>query len=202
MNKTSYNQIAGQWAVVRDNSFVSELIVDFARKLKPNAEVLDIGCGTGYPIAKFLSDQGLNITGIDASEEMISLAKSHQIENSQFFVTDFFNFTSEKQYDGIIAWDSLFHFPKNKQAEIYPLIYKLLKPGGYFLFTHGKRDGEHQDKMMGHPFYYSALSKDHVCEILTELGFMIRYVHEDFMERGSHRELVVFTTKPGSTAPR
>lgn len=195
INKTSYNQIADQWAAVRDGSFVSELIIEFAKKIKPNGSVLDVGCGTGLPVAKYLSDQNLIVTGIDASDEMIKLAKFHNINNTNFSVSDFFDFNTEKRFDGIIAWDSLFHFPKEKQADIYPRVYSLLDPGGYFLFTHGNRDDEHHDQMMGHTFYYSALSKDFLCDLLVKLGFTIEYTHDDFIERGTHRTLVVLAKK-------
>lgn len=43
--------------------------------------VLDVGCGTGEPIAKFLIEAGYKLTGVDASEQMIARCKknSHRI---------------------------------------------------------------------------------------------------------------------------
>lgn len=46
---------------------INQCIVDFANNLSPNSRVLDIGCGTGYPIALYLSKQGFQVTGIDIS---------------------------------------------------------------------------------------------------------------------------------------
>lgn len=195
INKTSYNQIADQWAAVRNESFVSDLIIDFAQKIKTPGNVLDVGCGTALPNAKYLSEQGLHVTGIDASEEMIRLAKAHNIINADFYACDFFDFNPHKQFDGIIAWDSLFHFAKDQQALIYPKIFSMLKPGAHFLFTHGKLDNEHKDMMFGHPFYYSSLSKERLLDMLIRLGFQLEYSHEDFREKGSHRELVVLVKR-------
>jgi 2-polyprenyl-3-methyl-5-hydroxy-6-metoxy-1,4-benzoquinol methylase len=58
MNKSSYNKIAREWSNKRKESFVSSLVIDFANKTKPKGHVLDVGCGTGLPLAKYLSDRG------------------------------------------------------------------------------------------------------------------------------------------------
>ena len=49
LNRTSYNQIADQWAAARDNSPINTCIRTFCRLLPGNARILDIGCGTGRP---------------------------------------------------------------------------------------------------------------------------------------------------------
>ena len=195
MNRDSYNKIARQWAKVRDKSFVSKLVVDFANKLSPNASVLDIGCGTGYPLAKYLSDKQFHVTGIDIAEKMVEIAKFQKIPNADFTVSDFFDFNSTKKFDGVLAWDSFFHFPKEKQEEIYHKVGNLLNAGGYLLFTHGDADDEHIDKMMGESFYYSCLLKEKVGEILNEAGFEIEYAKKDYLENDTDRSLVVLAKK-------
>jgi 2-polyprenyl-3-methyl-5-hydroxy-6-metoxy-1,4-benzoquinol methylase len=35
--------------------------------------ILDVGCGGGIPIAKYLVEKGFRVTGIDSSEKMIRL---------------------------------------------------------------------------------------------------------------------------------
>jgi len=112
VNKESYNKIANTWADYRNESFVSQLIIDFAEKLNPQAKVLDVGCGTGVPVARFLAEKEFLVTGIDAAEKMIEIALSHQIPNAQLMVSDFFDFQPQETFDGILAWDSFFHFPK------------------------------------------------------------------------------------------
>lgn len=56
LNKESYNKIAEQWTRTRDNSFLSNLVVEFASKVKQGGNILDIGCETGFPITAYLSD--------------------------------------------------------------------------------------------------------------------------------------------------
>ncbi|MTH16756.1 class I SAM-dependent methyltransferase [Flavobacterium sp. LC2016-01] len=196
VNKKSYNKIVTEWAKIRNNSSVNKPIIDFSQKIKPNGNILDIGCGTGNPIAKYFSENYHSVIGIDFSEKMIEIAKSQEIKNAQFIVSDFFDFETDKKFDGIIAWDSLFHFPKKRQEEIYSKVYNLLLPNGYFLFTHGKeKDDEHTDQMFGEPFYYSCLSRDNVLRIMTDLGFRLEYEIENFVEENTQRDWVVLVQK-------
>ena len=45
-----------------------------ARLDTQNRHVLDLGCGAGEPIARYLIDAGCRVTGVDASSAMISLS--------------------------------------------------------------------------------------------------------------------------------
>lgn len=195
MNKNSYNNVARKWVEKRKKTAVSKLVIDFADKVVTKGKILDIGCGSGVPIATYLSERGFSVTGIDFSDEMINLAQLSNIPNTQFVNSDFLNFETIEKFDGVIAWDSLWHFPKDKQRNIYPKIGNLLRSGGYLIFTHGNIDGEHVDSMFGEPFYYSSLSKDVVFSILIENGFEIRYAYENFVEENSHRAFVVLAQK-------
>lgn len=195
LNKQSYNKIIKEWAAARNDSAINKPIVDFLERIKSNGIILDIGCGTGFPIAKYFSENNYSVTGIDVAENMIEVAKSGEIKNSEFILCDFFDFESDMEFDGILAWDSLFHFPKERQEEIYPKIYDLLVPGGYFLFTHGKKEDEHTDKMFEELFYYSCLSRINVLHLLENLGFELIYEIENFVEENVQRDWVVLVQK-------
>ncbi|CAD0007034.1 class I SAM-dependent DNA methyltransferase [Flavobacterium chungangense] len=194
-NKDSYNKIINSWINARNNTIVNKPIIDFADYINSKGTILDIGCGTGMPIAKYLSDRNFSITGVDLSAKMIEAAKSVGINNVVFCICDFFDFDSDEKFNGVIAWDSLFHFPKERQIEIYNKVYQLLAPGGYFLFTHGKKEDEHIDKMFGEQFYYSCLSKDFVLSLMKDLGFDIVYSIENFVEEKDQRDWVVLARK-------
>ncbi|GGF04133.1 class I SAM-dependent DNA methyltransferase [Flavobacterium limi] len=194
-NKDSYNKIVDSWIKARNNAIVNKPIIQFAYHINSKGTILDIGCGTGMPIAKYLSDRNFSITGIDQSSKMIETAQSAGIKNSVFHTCDFFDFETDKKFNGIIAWDSLFHFPKERQNEIYSKVYHLLAPGGYFLFTHGKEEDEHIDSMFGEQFYYSCLTKDFVLGLMKELGFEILFSIENFVEENDQRHWVVLARK-------
>ncbi|MDR0321112.1 MAG: class I SAM-dependent methyltransferase [Treponema sp.] len=233
LNKESYNKIAEQWAEDRSRISVSKLVVDFSQKIKQNGNILDIGCGTGYPIAKYLCDKGFFVTGIDISENMLKKAgeqeinnpaaeqrgmlfsrgiglgfntfitapegrgikPSPRIKNANFYLCDFFEFEPIEKYDGIIAFDSFFHFPKEKQEGIYKKVSDWLNIDGYLLFTHGKEEGETKGSMFGETFYYSALNTEKVHELLLQNGFEIELSIENYKENDTERDLVIVAKK-------
>lgn len=195
-NRISYNAICEAWSEYRNKSKINQCIVEFTRYLKPNSLVLDVGCGSGYPIASYLVDCGFEVIGIDVSEKMIERSNALQLVNSKFLVSDILDFKSEKEFDAIIAFDSLWHIPLSKQSGIYGVISSLLNVGGYLLFTHGKHEGTVVGEMFNEEFIYSALDKEKVRGLLEENGFEIVSWMEDYEEETTgDRELLVIAKK-------
>jgi len=194
-NKESYNKIAKQWAEIRNNMDISSLVINFAQKVQKEGAILDIGCGTGLPLTKFLCDLNFSVTGLDFSEKMLEIAKCNSSIRANFILCDFMDYNTTQKFDGILAWDSLWHISKLRQKEIYSKVGQLLKPNGLFLFTHGNIDNEHIDTMMGEQFYYSALSELDIIDSLNENGMRLENSYKDFTENGTHRIFVVLARK-------
>ena len=74
----------------------------------------------------------------------------------------------ERKFDGILAWDSLFHIPLDRQENIIKKIIGLLNTNGVFLFTTGGKYGELLTDMFDEKFYYSSLSNDQYKNILEK----------------------------------
>ncbi len=69
-----YRRHAQAWAAARGAKLRERGWIErFADLLAPSASVLDVGCGSGMPIARYLADQGHPVTGVDSSPEMIAL---------------------------------------------------------------------------------------------------------------------------------
>ncbi|MFT5429580.1 MAG: 2-polyprenyl-3-methyl-5-hydroxy-6-metoxy-1,4-benzoquinol methylase [Myxococcota bacterium] len=97
--------------------------------------VLDIGCGTGS-LALRLAGSGAHIHGLDFSPEMIRIAneKSATVDNVTFHVGKFdesFRAIEPGSLDGICAY-SLLHLVEDT-SPVLAQIFKLLKPGGFFI---------------------------------------------------------------------
>ena len=200
VNRGSYNKICDRWSEYREKSRINTCIVEFVKHLKPGARVLDFGCGSGYPIATYLSDQGFVVTGIDISERMIEKARALNLKSADFLVEDILTFSSTEKYDAIIAFDSIWHVPQEQQKDIYKMVGDLINSGGYFLLTHGKTQGSVSGHMFGEEFYYSALDACRVRELLNENGFEIIIWEEDYKEETTgDRELLVVTRKEVSS---
>jgi len=195
VNEKSYNKIVEQWDKARKQGILSELVVSFASKLIPNGSVLDIGCGTGYPIAKYLCEQNFMVTGIDVSGKMLQKAFELNLKNAEFHLCDFYDFVPEIKFDGVIAFDSFFHFPKERQSEIYEKVASWMKDGAYLLFTHGNEDNEKNSVMFQEPFYYSSLKTSDVHNLLYLAGFEIELSIERYKENDIGRDLVIIAKK-------
>ena len=136
------------------------------------------------------------MVGLDVAENMLTKAQALGLQNAQFFHADFLDFQTQERFDGVIAFDCLWHIEESLQPTVYEKVASMLKSGGYLLFTHGKRTGTVTGKMFGAEFVYSALDKDEVKTLLIRHGFEIVRWEEDYMEKTTgDRELLVVAKK-------
>jgi 2-polyprenyl-3-methyl-5-hydroxy-6-metoxy-1,4-benzoquinol methylase len=95
--------------------------------------VLDIGCGSCEK-ASFYHDWGANVTGLDMTEHVLSLAKKvigkRDIELIQ---NSIFDFHSDEQFDLIIS-DGVFHITSDTFAALKTTLVHL-RIGGYLIFS-------------------------------------------------------------------
>jgi SAM-dependent methyltransferase len=119
---------------------------EFISLFAPNAEILDVGCGSGFK-AKYLSEHGLHVTGIDFSDALIEIAK-REVPQADFFVMDMKEVRSvAKQFDGIFAQASLLHIPHDEIGEVIKSLILKLKENGYlYVAVKGTRpDGPNEE---------------------------------------------------------
>lgn len=192
----SYDLISDDWQKFRNSTKINKCIVDFLEFITPNGKILDVGCGTGYPITQFLVERNFYVTGIDISQKMIDKANKLQLKNAYFIKKDILDYSTDILYDGIIAFDSIWHIEKDKQIEVYKKIANLMNYGAYFLFTHGNRNNETIGTMFNQKFYYSALNISELKVIFSEVGLKIISLVENYKEQSTgERDLLVITQK-------
>ena len=77
-----YRRHATQWDSARRSSEWNDRvwIEAFTGRLARGSRVLDLGCGGGEPVARFLVERGLRVTGIDSSPQLIALARHRMPE--------------------------------------------------------------------------------------------------------------------------
>jgi SAM-dependent methyltransferase len=120
---------------------------DYVRRLlagaapNPVQTLLDLGCGTGIH-AGLIAGEGLDVLGVDASAEMLAVAKS-RTNNSldgearlSFCLGDARDFRCERYFDAVSA---LFHVLSYQtcEADLQGMMETAsvhLRPGGLFLF--------------------------------------------------------------------
>jgi 2-polyprenyl-3-methyl-5-hydroxy-6-metoxy-1,4-benzoquinol methylase len=104
-----YQRRARAWAAERGARLVEGAWLDrFRGLLADGAAVLDIGCGSGEPIARYLREQGCAVTGVDSSPSMIVMCRGH-FPDGDWRVADMRTLSLGRAFGGLLAWDSFFH---------------------------------------------------------------------------------------------
>ena len=148
--------------------------------LGPGDSVLDIGCGSGVPIAHYLSGRGCAVTGIDSSPEMIGLFRSN-VPDATAAVADMRALDLGRRFSGLIAWDSFFHLAPDAQRLMFPIFRDHAgQPGAPLLFTSGPGFGESIGTLEGEPLYHASLGPDEYRLLLGQAGFdVVAHVAQD-----------------------
>jgi 2-polyprenyl-3-methyl-5-hydroxy-6-metoxy-1,4-benzoquinol methylase len=138
----AYDRIAEWFDSTRTRALIEQPYLDaLVQVLQPGASILDLGCGSGEPILRFLVEQGFAVTGVDASEAMIALA-TPRFPDARLLVDDMRTVEFDRRFDGVIAWHSLFHLPHADQRRMFAGFAQLLNPHGILMFTSGSAHGE------------------------------------------------------------
>lgn len=100
------------------------------------AEVLDLGCGCGVPIARRLAPR-YRVTGVDISDVQIERARA-LVPSARFIRVDMAKVAfAENMFGAVVALYSMIHLPLAEQRPLFERIYSWLMPGGFFLATLG-----------------------------------------------------------------
>ena len=170
-----YNQIAYWFDSNRTKGpclMEQEYLNSMLTQLPKNGTILDLGCGSGEPLAGFFIRHGYSVTGIDGASNMIELCRNRFPEMT-WLVADMRKLDLKKTFDGIIAWDSFFHLTREDQREMFQVFSEHLAPEGLLLFTSGPADGEITGVMEGEEFYYSSLSATEYRTLCKMNGFEV-----------------------------
>lgn len=177
LNQHGYDSIAKRWNQNRGNLTARELaIFDLALiGLNPEAHILDLGCGAGYPIADIARQRELRLIGVDQSAVMLALAR----ERFPFFewiqspLEDFF---PTFRVDFVTAWDCMFHVRRSEHAEVFRKIRHWLSPGAPFLLTLGGAECKpFTAQMFGEFFYFDSHAPEYTLSLLRGAKFSIEH---------------------------
>ena len=151
----------------------------FAASLPEAGHVLDLGCGSGRPIAGWLLGEGFRLTGADFSEPMLELARSRW-PNGDWRLADMRRLDLPERFDGIIGWNSFFHLTPDEQRDCLPRLARHLVPDGVLMVTVGPKAGEEIGHVEGDPVYHASLSPAEYATVLEASGMRLTaFVAED-----------------------
>jgi 2-polyprenyl-3-methyl-5-hydroxy-6-metoxy-1,4-benzoquinol methylase len=151
----------------------------FARALPTGAAVLDLACGGGWPVAGFLVERGLHVTGVDASPKLISFCRE-RMPGEEWIVGDMRSLSLGRRFHGVLAWDSFFHLNPADQQRMFPIFAEHVAAPGALMFNAGPGFGEAVGCYRGDPLYHSSLDASEYAALLARHRFrIIAHVVED-----------------------
>lgn len=156
-----YDENAATFCEGTRNADMSETRGRFLQYLKPNALILDAGCGSGRDSKAFM-ESGYRVVAIDGSKEMCRQASAYLGQEVQCRL---FEEIDEKEvYDGIWACASLLHVPYELLPKVIARLIDALVDGGvlYASFKYGEEEREVGGR------YFTDLMEDGWKKVLEE----------------------------------
>jgi 2-polyprenyl-3-methyl-5-hydroxy-6-metoxy-1,4-benzoquinol methylase len=126
-----YNENSEKFIASTINIDMSNIYSLFLKNIKPNARILDAGCGSGRD-SKYFKSLGYEVEAFDASQKLCDSATQHigqEVQCSTF--REYYN-KDNKKFDAIWACASLLHIQKNELKENIQNLIETLNPGGIF----------------------------------------------------------------------
>ena len=181
-----YRRHARAWAELRGSDLQEKKWLDrFVQLLPVDPSILDVGCGSGNPIGRYLVENGCALTGIDSSSELIEIAHK-SIPEADWMVSDMRNLRIGAKFNGILAWNSIFHLTPDDQRQMFPVFERHAAPAAALMFTSGPSLGDAIGEFEGEALYHSSLGGDDYRTLLDQHGFeVIDHAVED-PECGRH----------------
>ena len=144
----------------------------FRSHIAADSWILDIGCGSGTPIARDLLTAGHKVTGVDSSSNLISICQD-RYPNGTWITADMRKLQLRHQFGGLIAWHSLFHLTPEGQAQMFNVFEAHAAPGAALMFTSGPMRGESIGHWQGEALYHASLAPAEYTALLAHHGFSL-----------------------------
>ena len=175
-----YERHAEEWDRDRGRSLFEKAWLDrFLALLPQKASILDIGCGSAEPVARYLIEKGCDVTGIDSSSTLIGMCKD-RFPDQDWIVADMRTLSLDRRFDGILAWDSFFHLCPEDQRKMFPIFRRHAGTKAALMFTSGPSHGEAIGTYKGEPLYHGSLDGAEYRSLLDQNGFdVVSHVVED-----------------------
>jgi SAM-dependent methyltransferase len=157
----------------------------FLGLLPSDASILDLGCGSAEPIARYLRDQRCRITGIDSAPALIELARS-RFPDQEWMIADMRTLELGRRFEGILAWDSFFHLNYEDQRAMFSVFARHAAPGAALAFTSGPAHGEVSGTFEGEPLFHASLDPLEYRALLDAAGFEVAAKIEEDIHCGGH----------------
>ena len=92
-------------------------------------KLLEVGCGTGH-WSQFFSEYGFEVTGVDISERMMSIALEKELRNTSFYIADGHFLPFKDSVFDVAAAVVTLEFVRDAEQIIREMVRCTQRPGG------------------------------------------------------------------------
>jgi len=192
--RKGYDRIAQRYMGVRDQFVNNRYLLNFNSRLKPGSLILDLGCGAGKPIDRFLVNRGHKVIGVDISRKQIKLAKRN-VPEARYVAKDISSLRKEEyKVDAVISFYTILHIPRETHQELFYIINSFLPEGGLVLVTMGSSEREGIEDFYGVEMYWSHYDPEKNREIIERAGFEVILDEIDASRIDKHQVIIARKT--------
>lgn len=173
-----YDRLAQRWDRWADevNPPLRGRYVDWLEdRLDSGSSVLELGSGTGRPVAERLASR-YRYLGVDVSAKMVIVARRN-VPSGRFLAADMrYVDLPVGGFDAVVAFYSIIHVPRSDHPGLLSQVHAWLRPGGYFVACFSSGDlvtGVDEDWLGAGPMYWSGYDADTNLRMLVDAGFEV-----------------------------
>jgi SAM-dependent methyltransferase len=144
-----YEGVSEEFVARRSTGIGVNEVRNWARMLPRGGTVIDLGCGSGFPLTEVLVAEGLNAFGLDAAPSFVEAFRRNlpntpvvceAVQDSRFF---------DRTFDAVLSWGLMFLLRAEEQQRVIQRIADILVRGGRLLFTSPAEELVWNDAMTG-----------------------------------------------------
>jgi ubiquinone/menaquinone biosynthesis C-methylase UbiE len=138
----NYNKIAGIYDFLSRVVFQKSIINAqkfLLQHISPDNKILIVGGGTGWILEELskMYNEGVEITYVEKSSQMITLSKQKNIQHNtiEFINKSIEEFSTEKKFNAVFTAFLFDNFQQEKIELVFSKLNQLLKPNGLWLYA-------------------------------------------------------------------
>lgn len=165
MKSEMYSKYAEQYSVVVENNIYNALFErPSLQALLGNInglDIIDLGCGSGVYCDYFISQGAKSVTCLDVSEAMINIVLSKFTLQVKAYTQDLSQGLPQEGSNSadVIVCPLVLHYIEDLNV-VFKEIYRVLKPGGYLVFSTHHPFADFEDSESGNYFKRELINQE------------------------------------------
>ena len=152
----------------------------WAKTLPRASNVIDLGCGPGFPITVVLVEEGLRVFGVDAAPSFVA-AFQHNLPGTPILCESVLESRLfDQTFDAALSIGLIFLLKVEEQHRLIQRFAEILVPGGRLLFTSTAKPAVWNDAMTG--MESISLGAEEYRRLLGASGISVAEEYEDVGE--------------------